>query len=309
MKGGVPQRSRITMATVPPIGLAKDLAVGQSASTVEKGGVVEDVKAVAEERITDARGRIAELLMEIDDITLQVNPQIEAEYATKIGYLENDLLKWQIAARRAKRRLMLAQARVNSGASLRGDEFEAQLDCELAEWKSLLDRSVKSFLKEAERAAGSRVLSPADSRELKKLHRELIKRLHPDLHPGQSGEAARFFMIAQAAYEKGNLDVLRSIAVATEGMGEEGADAGGFSGDEAAAELELVLAHERVVKRQLEELKRSNPYALKEKLEDGAWVIRKTSELKKRVEEQKAAVRAYDERFAKLVEGGEDGRS
>lgn len=297
------------MATVPPIGLAKDSAVGQSASTVEKGGVVEDVKAIAEGRITDAQARIAELLMEIDDITLQVNPQIEAEYATKIGYLENDLLKWQIAARRAKRRLTLAQVRVNSGASLRGDEFEAQLDCELAEWESLLDRSVESFLKEAERAAGSRVLSPADSRELKKLHRELIKRLHPDLHPGQSGEAVRFFMIAQAAYEKGNLDVLRSIAVATEGMGEEGADASGFSEDEAAAELELVLAHERVVKRQLEELKRSNPYALKEKLEDGAWVIRKTSELKKRVEEQKAAVRAYDERFAKLVEGGEDGRS
>ena len=270
---------------------------------------MEDVKTVVEGRITDARARIAELLMEIDDITLQVNPQIEAEYATKIGYLENDLLKWQIAARRAKRRLALAQARVNSGVSLRGDEFEAQLDCELAEWESLLDRSVKTFLKEAERAAGSRLLSPAGSRELKKLHRELIKRLHPDLHPGQSGEAARFFMIAQTAYEKGNLDVLRSIAVATEGMGEEGADASGFSEDEAAAELELVLAHERVVKRRLEELKRSNPYALKEKLEDGAWVIRKTSELKKQVEEQKAAVRAYDERFAKLVEGGEDGRS
>lgn len=309
MTGGVPHRLRIAMATVPPIGLAKVSGVGQSASTVEKGGVVANVKAVAEERITDARARIAELLLEIDNITLQVNPQIEAEYATKIGYLENDLLKWQIAARRAKRRLALAQARVNAGASLRGDEFEAQLDRELAEWESLLDRSVKVFLKAAERAAGSRVLSPADSRELKKLHRELIKRLHPDLHSGQSDEAVRFFMVAQAAYEKGNLDVLRSIAVATEGMGEEGADASGFSEDEAAAELELVLAHERVVRRRLEELKRSNPYALKEKLEDDAWVIRKTSELEKQVEEQKAAVRAYDERFAKLVEGGEDGRS
>ena len=270
---------------------------------------MEDVKAIAEERITDARARIAELLMEIDDITLQVNPQIEAEYATKIGYLENDLLKWQIAARRAKRRLALAQARVNSGASLRGDEFEAQLDGELAEWESLLDRSVKSFLEAAERAVGSRPLSPADSRELKKLHRDLIKRLHPDLHPGQSNEAARFFMIAQAAYEKGALNVLRSIAVATEGMGEEDADASGLSADEATVELELVLAHERVVKRQMEELKRSNPYALKEKLEDGAWIINKTTELKRRIEEQKAAACAYDERFAKLVEGGEDGRS
>ena len=41
--------------------------------------------------IAEARVRIAGLLLEIDDIVLQVNPQIEAEYATKIGYLENDL--------------------------------------------------------------------------------------------------------------------------------------------------------------------------------------------------------------------------
>ncbi len=70
-----------------------------------------DAKASIEKEICEARARIADLLLEIDDIVLQQNPQIEAEYATKIGYLENDLLKWQIAARRSKRRLALARAR------------------------------------------------------------------------------------------------------------------------------------------------------------------------------------------------------
>ena len=36
------------------------------------------------EQIAEARGRIAELLLEVDDILLQINPRIEAEYAT--GY-------------------------------------------------------------------------------------------------------------------------------------------------------------------------------------------------------------------------------
>lgn len=255
--------------------------------------------------ISDARARIAEFLLEIDNIVLQVNPQIEAEYATKIGYLENDLLKWQIVARRARRRLALAQARVNRGMTFAADEFETQLDEELAEWESLLAKSVESFLEIAERAAGSRQMSPSDSRELKRLHRELIKRLHPDLHPNQSEEAARFFMVAQAAYENGDLDVLRSVAVATEGMGEEGISPN-MTEDEALIELELVLAHERVVFQQLEELKRSNPYALKKKLEDGAWVISRTSELKEQVKEQKAAAQAYDERFRELAERGKD---
>ena len=263
--------------------------------------MVKDVKATVQNEIAEARGRIAELLLQIDDIVLQVNPHIEAEYATKIGYLENDLLKWQIAARRARRRLTLAQARANSGMTFAPDEFEAQLDGELAEWESLLAANVQAFLEAAERAAGSRPMSPSNSRELKRLHRELIKRLHPDLHPGQSDEATRFFLVAQAAYENGDLDVLRAVAVATEGMGEQEMPAVSMTEDEASIELELVLAHERVVAEQLSQLKNSNPYALKEKLEDGAWVIRRTSELKQQIADQKAAAKAYDDRFAKLA--------
>ena len=270
---------------------------------VGKGGVMEHVQATILEQISEARGRIADMLLEIDDIVLQVNPQIKADYATKIGYLENDLLKWQIAARRSRRRFALAQARANSGEAVTADGFEAQLDEELAQWESVLASSVESFLQAVERMAGSKPLSPSESRELKRLHRELIKRLHPDLHPGQSDEQLRFFMVAQAAFEQGDVQVLRSVAVATEGMD----DAEGFghdealSQDEASAELELVLAHERVVEERLRDLKGSNPYALKAKLDDGEWVIRRTSELKGQIEEQKAAARAYDERFEELL--------
>jgi len=255
------------------------------------------------DEITEVRSRIAGLLLEIDDIILQVNPQIEAEHATKIGYLENDLLKWQIAARRARRRFVLAQARVNAGQGFEADEFEIQLDAELAEWDGLLAKSVEAFLQAAERMVASRPLSPSESRELKALHRDLIKRLHPDLHPGQSDEEARFFMVAQAAFEQGNLDMLRSVAVATEGMGGS-ADELGLTADEAAAELEMARAHERVTEQRLFELKQANPYALKEKLEDGEWVVRRTSELKDQIAGQKAAAEAYEERFRELTKRG-----
>ncbi len=116
---------------------------------------MEDAKATVKQEISEVRARIAGLLLEIDDIILQVNPRIEAEYATKIGYLENDLLKWQLAARRARRRYALAQARANSGMTFEADEFEDQLDDELEEWENLLARNVKSFLEAAERYAGS----------------------------------------------------------------------------------------------------------------------------------------------------------
>jgi len=54
----------------------------------EKGTKVKTADMTMSKNISEARARIADLLLEIDDIILQVNPQIEAEYATKIGYLE-----------------------------------------------------------------------------------------------------------------------------------------------------------------------------------------------------------------------------
>ena len=267
---------------------------------------MEEVRTGIATQIAEARERIEELLLEIDDIVLQVNPCIEAEYATRIGYLENDLLKWQIAARRARRRFALAQARANAGKAVAEDAFEEQLDAELADWEALLATSMQSFLQAAERLAGSKPLSPSEARELKRVHHELIKRLHPDLHPGQTCEEERFFKIAQAAYERGDLSMLCSIAVACEGMGGEPDDSG-LSEDEAVAELEIVLAHERVIEQRLSELKQSNPYALKEKLEDGVWVVKRTSELKAQVEQQKSVAHAYDERFRELMERNGDG--
>ena len=267
---------------------------------------MEEARTSTARQIAEARERIEGLLLEIDDIVLQVNPRIEAEYATKIGYLENDLLKWQIAARRARRRFALAQARANAGEAVVEDGLEEQLDAELADWEALLAKSMQAFLQAAERLAESKPLSPHEARELKRVHRELIKRLHPDLHPGQSDEDERFFKIAQVAYERGDLSMLCSIAVATEGRGGEPDDSG-LSEDEAAAELEIVLAHERVIAQRLSDLKCSNPYALKEKLEDGVWVVQRTSDLKAQVEQQKAVADAYDARFRALMEGDGDG--
>ena len=149
--------------------------------------------------IRDIRQQITDLLMEIEHVSLQVNPQIEVDYAIKIGCYENELLQAQIAARRAKHKFGLAQARKNRGEEINEELIEQELDEEFAVWEAQLTAQVQDYLSKLETRAGTRALLPHEQKELRALHRELVKRLHPDLHAHQSEEERRLFNMLQGS--------------------------------------------------------------------------------------------------------------
>lgn len=144
--------------------------------------------------LAQARDRLADLLFEIDHIELQVNPRILQDYNVKIACFENDLLKVEIEARRAKRKLVLAQAQVNRGQSVADQAIEEQLEGEFAEWEAQLNVHVQDYLDALSNRAASHAMNERDARELKRLHRTLIKRLHPDANAGREEECERFFL-------------------------------------------------------------------------------------------------------------------
>lgn len=251
-------------------------------------------------QVEDIRTEIANTLLEIDQIVLQINPQIEADYAVKIGCYENELLQAQIAARRAKRKLALAQARVNRGEVVVSDALEVQLDAEFEAWEIQLDLQIKAYVNKLEARIGSRALTPGEAEELRSLHRELVKRLHADLHPGQTDEEARLFFIAQSAFEHGDLNTLRSIEVATTYLAKKD-NAIVESANELNAELELLSAQLRITQERLEVLKNSAPYILAEKLASSEWVHARVAELKAQIAEQQEVRDTYISKFQELM--------
>ena len=275
-------------------------------SHVEAGQFRDEADALRIE-IEEVRARIVECLLQIDEITLQVNPQIEVDYAVKIGCYENELFRCQIEARRARRRFALAQARKNRGENLAKSDIAAidvQLDRELRGWEARLQRQVDDYLARLDERAHSRALTPTEARELKKLHRDLVKRLHPDMRPSLAEEGERFFMITQAAFKNGDIETLRSVEVATAHLAREDVRPDGTLA-ELAAERELLSAQLRVTEDRLAQLKSMPPYSLREQLADVGWVCARVKELKHRIEEQKEAKAAYDEHFRQLTgEGG-----
>lgn len=268
----------------------------------EEDGAVKTCETSVSEKLVEVRQQVIETLLEIDDIKLQVNPQLLAQYARTIGYLEDDLFKWQLKARRCKRRFALAQAAANKREPIVLDEIDSTLDDEFAEWEAQLAERMASQLQLLEALSGSRPLSPSEERELKELHRKLIRRLHPDIHPDLSEDAQRFFLIAQAAYENGDVDTLRVVDTATEDY-EEHADTAGLSEDNVAIELAMAEAQLNVAREQLDVLKHSHPYTLAELLSDPVELAHRTKEFKMEIERQKEVVRTYESGIVSLMEG------
>lgn len=165
--------------------------------------------------LDQARTILSNLLFEIDDTELQVNPRIKVGYNVKIGCFENELFKAQIEVRRAKRKLALAQAQANRSDAVVDAKLEESLQEEFAQWEAELSARVNEYMQNLEVRASSRALSARDSRELKKLHRTLIRRLHPDANIGHEEKCERFLLLAQTAYEHGDLGLLKSVEAST----------------------------------------------------------------------------------------------
>ena len=124
----------------------------------------QNAAAALRAEIKRIRSQIVDIVVEIDHVRLQEIPNIQAEYAVRIGGWEANLMQAELACRRAKRKLTLAQAKVNDGLVPDDVALEEQLDEELSEWNERVVRAVEAQLKSLVLISGSRATSRARSR-------------------------------------------------------------------------------------------------------------------------------------------------
>jgi hypothetical protein len=254
------------------------------------------------QRIAEVKGQVIDALAELDDIRLQQNPQIESEYALKIGCYETELLKAEIAERRAHRKLTLAQKAINAGEAIDERAIESVLDTEFAEWQRQLAEAMKRYQDILDERNSSQLLSEKDSKELAKLYRKIVKRLHPDINPSISEREQKLFLAAQFAYKNGDLTAIRAISVTVEGLGE--AEESYPETEDLSGILEVELSMQQttlsVLVDRLKDFKEQYPYNLSSKLADQAWIEASVKELKNRIEQHVAAEHEYANRLSNL---------
>ena len=255
------------------------------------------------EEIRAVRDRVVGIVVRMDDIRLQQIPQIRADYALKIGCWEQALLEAELSARRARRRLALVQARVNRGERPQMEEVEQTLDDELATWMVKAEEARIAYERALSYITGMRVMTRAESGELKRLYHRLVKRLHPDVCHSTEDHRAGLFQIAQAAYANGDVQALRSLEVATRHLDpvcDDLSDAHDL--ETLEQELELARIEEGVMAERLQQLEECEEMRLGTLLADPEWVTKRTTELRRAVEAWERLRDECDERLRELRE-------
>ena len=139
------------------------------------------------------------------------------KYMLELGNLEYKAYESMCYMLRLKRKMELIQAKKNRLEKVVLIEIEKQLDREFALYQETLNVQIEKMNEALERNEAE-FLSQEEGKLLKKLYRNIVKVLHPDINPNVTEEKIQLLNQAVTAYKNGNLKTLEIIAVM---MGEE----------------------------------------------------------------------------------------
>lgn len=254
------------------------------------------------DQIHDVRESILDAVVRMDEIKLWQIPRIQANYALKLGGLEQELLEAEVSCRRSERRLALAQA--SQGSAPQMERIERELDAEFADWRSEVTQARKDYERALAFPDVSLALSPTKAAKLRDLYRGLAKRLHPGICGGENGERAALFLLVQTAYQNGAADALRSLEAATRhlDLGDKDLETNA-NAEDLAQEYELALIEDGAVREQLQELEECDEMRLGRLLCDPDWVRARTAELRRSIEVRHRTQSDCEAKLRSLLDG------
>ena len=224
---------------------------------------------------------VGQVIAERDEMLNTVKPNLEAEYQKNIGYKLLERLEAEIAARRYKRHIELIRAVINRQESIEDAVIETQLDDEFQEWHKKLHAQYQK-VKDAE-ARLNNLVSVAHSDAYKKLYRQLVFKLHPDLHPHQTEDEANLWYRVQQTYKSGELEALRSLMIILDAQNTPVE----LPSSKALLEerkTELTTQIQKIINT-MSDLKKHFPFDIAAELADNDWVNAKVAEIQEQIDQ------------------------
>lgn len=252
----------------------------------------------------DLREELSKLAAEQEMLLSTEKRNLETKYYLKVGRKQYELFILRNEVLRLKRKIEMIRASLNRGEEYDPEMIEKRLDEEFRRWEEEVLELVKK-IRHAEYINDLPRLSHAESRELRKLFRELVRRLHPDLNPDLPENNKYLWNRVLAAYDHGSLQELKTLALL---VGDR--ESAGWNLT-ALEELKTAIAQtkERIdhLLKDLDKLEQQFPFNLREKLDCNAWVGEQNEALEKQMEQYREQRLLYLSLLANLTDNSANG--
>lgn len=238
-------------------------------------------------KINDSRyDRYEALLIERDNLRKDCD-SIQITYFREFGDLLSTSFAGQIACIRLKKEIAWCQSYINRGQAIDVDQMHDMIEKTMSDYQRKLD----DMYAETEAARSSIASDPATVIAVKRLYRQIAKKIHPDINPktNEIKTLQELWQRVVAAYHANALDELRELDVM---VSKALADCGDERVQIDIPDIEDKIA---ALEKQIDEIRSTNPYQYQYLLADDELVRQKKEGLKKEIA-------SYDE-YRKELEG------
>lgn len=254
--------------------------------------------ATLKTEVEKLRTELSMLLLERDELRLVICKNIETAYMLALGSFEYKAYEWHCKVLRIKRKIDIVQAKKNRQERIVLAMIDEQLDEEFAEYQQQLDEQIDKMNEALEHNKG-KPLSAEENKEIKKLYRNIVKALHPDLHPDITSSQIQLFQNAVQAYEHGDLTSIRIISEMV--VEPDIPDQSENVMTALLKEKDRLTKSLEFIRKQISEIKSEYPYTMKELVQDPVQIAEKKAELEELIEELKEVYDLYAARLQNLL--------
>jgi len=257
------------------------------------------------EEYTQKVNSLRTLLLELEQITYEILPELRRKYDILFHTLEIDIQQLTLDVSQSQRVNELLLIKYQRGEEITPKVVEFVLMFVDKEYSKYKNTEIKTSFGLQQSSSTITSTSTEISQELSRIYKELVKRLHPDSHQKDAKLYEQFWHLVQDSFEKKNLKKLRTYhsIVCTQQLSPEMFLTTDSEKERLLLEISTLDRRYQYEQKKLTSLQSNEPYTYLHLLDNDEWIEKHTSQLNKSIETLKFEIEQAKKVFSNLTKG------